>query len=200
MWIHYFCLKKTQYLETRKIVVTGGPSTGKTSVIEQLESLGNHCLHEVIRSMTLKAKSEGKKVEMISNPIISVEDPMKFNLKILNARIEQYKFATQSQEKIIFFDRGTPDVLAYMDCFGQTYGHEFKETCATMRYDHIFLMPPWREIHVNDSGRFESFEESLRIYDCLKQTYERFSYGVTIVPLGTVDERIDFILNHLKVD
>lgn len=187
-------------METRKIVITGGPSTGKTSVIEQLENLGNHCLHEVIRTMTLKAESEGKKVEMISNPIVSVDDPMQFNLKILNARIEQYKFAEQSQEKDVFFDRGIPDVLAYMDCFGQTYGHDFKESCVTMRYDHIFLMPPWREIHINDSGRFESFEESLQIYDYLKQAYERHNYDVIIVPQGTVDDRIDFIMNHLKMD
>lgn len=186
-------------METLKIVITGGPSTGKTSVIEQLEKMGNHCLHEVIRTMTLKEKSEDKEVEMKSNPIISVDDPMQFNRMILNARIEQFNYADQNKEDMVFFDRGIPDVLAYMDCFGQTYGSEFEDPSSSMRYDYIFLMPPWREIHVNDGERFESFEESLKIYGFLKEAYERYAYNVTIVPKGSIEERIDFILNHLKM-
>ena len=185
-------------MKSRKIVITGGPSTGKTSVIEQLESDGFHCLHEVVRSMTMEEKNKGEKIKIVSNPIVSVTDPMKFNKKILNARIDQFNFAHQSN-KTIFFDRGIPDVLAYMDCFGQTYESTFTEACETMRYDHVYLMPPWEEIHISDNERYESYEESLRIYDCLKNAYENFSYNVNIVPKGSIMERAKFILDHLEV-
>lgn len=185
-------------MKAKKIVITGGPSTGKTSVIEQLEKDGFQCLHEVIRDMTSEEKTQGEEIEIVSNPIVSVPDPKSFNLNILNARINQYRSALESTRDIVFFDRGIPDVLAYMDCFQQSYTSEFSEPCQTLRYDHIFLMPPWKEIHVTDSERFESFEESIKIHDCLANSYGNFSYDVTLVPKGSVAERVQFILDHTK--
>lgn len=185
-------------MKSKKIVVTGGPSTGKTSVIEQLERNGFHCLHEVIRDMTTEERTQGQKLEMVSNPIVSVPDPKRFNLNILNARIAQYHSVSDSPSKLVFFDRGIPDVLAYMDCFQQSYEAEFTQACASLRYDHVFLMPPWKEIHVTDEERFESFEESLQIHDCLATAYEKFLYNVTHVPKGSVDDRVAFILNQIN--
>ena len=190
-------MKKLFLLKTRKIVITGGPSTGKTSVIEQLERQGYHCLHEVVRSMTLEEKNKGEKLKIVTNPIISVSDPMKFNKKILNARIEQFNYAHKCN-KTVFFDRGIPDVLAYMDCFEQAYESEFTKACETLRYDQVYLMPPWEEIHISDNERYESYEESLRIYDCLKNSYENYAYDLNIVPKGSIMERVEFILGHLN--
>lgn len=185
-------------LKAKKIVITGGPSTGKTSVIEHLEKDGFHCLHEVIRSMTAGEITQGEKVEIVSNPIVSVSDPKSFNMKILNARIEQYNMAQKANAKTIFFDRGIPDVLAYMDFFQQTYEAVFTEACETLRYDQIFIMPPWKEIHISDNERYESFEESVSIYTCLKKAYENYSYDVTIVPEASITERVQFILNRIN--
>ncbi|MGB5361851.1 MAG: ATP-binding protein [Aureibaculum sp.] len=185
-------------MKTSKIVITGGPSTGKTAVIEQLEKDGFYCLHEVIRDMTTEEKTQGEKLEMVSNPIVSVPDPKAFNLKILHARIAQYRSALESPRNMVFFDRGIPDVLAYMDCFQQSYEAEFTLACESHRYDHIFLMPPWKEIHVTDEERFESFEEALQIHDCLANAYENLSYSVTHVPKGSIQERVQFILDQIN--
>lgn len=59
-------------------------------------------------------------------------------------------------------------------------------------------MPPWKEIHISDNERYESFEESLSIYECLKNSYERHSYDVTIVPIGSIAERVAFILEQIN--
>lgn len=186
-------------LRTRKIVITGGPSTGKTTVVNALEQKGFICLHEVIRTMTLAEKELDIATEFKTNPIVSVSDPMAFNRKVLNARLKQYTTSEKSDEEIVFFDRGIPDVLAYMDCFGQEYGSEFIEACISNPYDLIFLMPPWQQIHISDNERFENFEESLRVNDCLLKRYLAFDYEVVIVPKGSVSERVDFILNSLKI-
>ena len=106
--------------------------------------------------------------------------------------------AQKANGKSIFFDRGIPDVVAYMDFFQQTYESVFTEACETLRYDQIFLMPPWKEIHISDNERYESFEESVSIYACLKQAYENYSYDVTIVPKASITERTRFILNHIN--
>lgn len=183
---------------TKRIVITGGPSTGKTAVIKALQQKGYHCLEEVIRAMTLAKKAEESDIVFASNPIVSVTDPAAFNQTILNARIAQYTSTLESSEGVVFFDRGIPDVVAYMDCFNQEYDEAFTNACVTNKYDLIFLMPPWKEIHVVDNERFESYEESLRVNNCLANSYTSYGYDVQIVPKDTIFNRVDFIIDRIK--
>ena len=67
----------------QKIVITGGPGTGKTSIIKELEKRNYFCYHEVIRELTLEAKKEGSLTDLSTNPIAKVDDSLGFNLKIL---------------------------------------------------------------------------------------------------------------------
>lgn len=186
-------------LNQRKIVITGGPSTGKTSVVINLEKKGYTCVHELIRSMTSKEKNGGNSGTLVTNPIVYVKDPKKFNQQLLEGRIAQYKNIPSSEMNVIFFDRGIPDVHAYMDCFGQNYDAEFERPCYDYRYDQVLLMPPWLEIHEVDNERLESFEESARIYQCLKKAYTDFGYSVTLIPKGSIEERTTFILDLLNL-
>ena len=196
----YFCTNNNYLLDLKRVVITGGPSTGKTSVIENLEQLGFPCVHELIRSMTSLEKNEDNAGDFLVNPIVSVKDPKKFNQSLLDGRIKQYEDAKETAGEVVFFDRGIPDVHAYMNCFGQTYTKEFEKPCYTYRYHQILLMPPWKEIHVVDNERFESFEEAERVYEHLKSTYEQVGYPITIIPKGSIEERTDFILKLLNLD
>ncbi len=185
-------------MDAKKIVLTGGPSTGKTSVIQHLEKTGHFCFHEVIRIMTQEKRKKEVDSVFKTNPIVSVSNPQEFNQKILDARVAQYTASEQMNEKIVFFDRGIPDVLAYMNCFGQKYPKTFEKACADHYYDLVFLMPPWQEIHVSDNERFESYEESLLINDCLLNCYTHFGYDVKVVPKDTVVNRAEFILDSIR--
>lgn len=177
-------------MDSLKIVVTGGPSTGKTSIIEEIGTRGFRCFHEISRSITLEARAQGI-------PQLFVSDPLLFSEKILKGRLEQFNEASRTSDPVVFFDRGLPDVLAYMDHVGQNYGDSFLEACTRNRYDAVFLLPPWKEIHISDNERHEDFEEALRLHGFLEETYARFGYEVRHVPTGPVDERVDFILNNL---
>ena len=42
----------------KRIVITGGPSSGKTSIIDKLQSLGHKCLEEVSREIIKERKIE----------------------------------------------------------------------------------------------------------------------------------------------
>ncbi len=192
-----FCRKLT-YLAAHKIVIAGGPGTGKTSVVEHLEKQGYLVLHEVIRMMTLEAKEKGVLEESASNPIDAVDDPLAFNTKILEQRIAQYKKALNSDEKLVFLDRGVPDVIAYMDYFGQEYGDTFTDACEACKYDTVFICPPWQGIYVSDNERFETFEEAVDIHQHLVDAYKRFNFNLIEVPLLSIPKRVDFILNYLN--
>ncbi|WP_430907523.1 AAA family ATPase [Maribacter sp. 2-571] len=184
-------------MEQKKIIITGGPSTGKTSLIHALERLGYPCFHEVIRSMTDAAKKDGSLTDMATNPIATVSDPMAFNTKILNAREQHYIAAQKRPEPLIFFDRGMPDVIAYMDFFGQSYGNAFTKPMREHRYDRVFLLPIWEAIYVMDGERFEPIADAKAIHDHLYRTYTEFGYDVILVPKDSIANRTAFVLDTL---
>lgn len=178
-------------MNIEKIVITGGPSTGKTSIIEKIEKEGFYCFNEISREITLEAREQGILQLFISDPLL-------FSERIIEGRIKQYKATQDLNNPLVFFDRGIPDVVAYMDCFGQAYGDHFVESCKTYRYDHVFLLPPWKEIHQSDNERYESFEEALRIHTFLEKAYTDYGYKIINVPKETVEGRVTFILNKIK--
>ena len=183
----------------QKIVITGGPGTGKTTLINELKGVGFFCFNEIIREMTLEAKKMTKTNEFVSNPLTFVNNPDAFNLKILHGRINQYKKSEKIDNALAFFDRGIPDVLAYMDYFNQKYSDNFVKACKKHVYDKAFLLPPWEDIYISDNERLESYEEAVLIHDHLENTYKRFGYNLIEVPVGKVADRIDFILQNIKI-
>jgi len=182
-------------LKPLRLVITGGPATGKTAIIEHLETLKYHCYEEVIRKLTMAAQEKGDITESHSNPIALVSDSLNFNTTLINLRIDDYKHADQINKKPVFYDRGIPDVLAYMDYFKQDIPDNFKTICQEHTYDHVFLLPPWEAIYKDDGERFETFKEATHIYHHLKDTYTRFGHHITEIPFGTIQDRTNYILN-----
>lgn len=179
-------------MKAKKIVITGGPGTGKSSIIFELEKRGYTCLHEISRQVTLDAQKEG--IDQLF-----LEQPLLFSKKLLEGRDAQFIEAEKSKENIIFIDRGVHDVIAYMDYFDTKYGEPFISTCKDRKYDQVFMLPPWEEIYQSDNERYESFAEAEKISKYLSNTYIDYGYKPLIVPTGTVKERADFILQNIEV-
>ncbi|TRO66615.1 AAA family ATPase [Christiangramia sabulilitoris] len=177
-------------MKNRKIVITGGPGTGKSSIIHNLEDKGEKCLHEISRQVTLEAQKEG--IDQLF-----LEQPLLFSEKLLQGRLNQFKEAEQLKGNHIFIDRGLPDVVAYMDYFGTNYPELFEDTCKQNQYDLIFILPPWKEIYTSDNERYESYEEALKISSYLYSTYRRYGYTPIEVPKSSVEERTNFILDKI---
>lgn len=175
-----------------KVVIAGGPGTGKTTIIKELKKRGFLCYDEISRQITLQARKDG--IEQLF-----LTDPLLFSQKLLDGRIKQYKDAVVESGDTVFLDRGIPDVLAYMDFIGDKYPKHFIEACETQKYDYIFILAPWQEIFTSDSERYENFEEAIEIHKHLLETYKRFGYNLIDVPFGSVESRSDFILESLNL-
>lgn len=185
-------------MSLKRIVITGGPGTGKTSLVKSLEVNGYLCFHEIIRDMTFEALNGSDPSDFATNPLAFVKDPYKFNQRILEGRLKQFHSAAESGRNEVFFDRGIPDVLAYMDYFKQDYERYFVEACEKHRYDEVIILPPWEQIYISDNERFESFEEARAIHEELVNTYHNFGYNPMIMPLDTVETRSNMIAELLK--
>ena len=58
-------------------------------------------------------------------------------------------------------------------------------------------MKPWKNIYVNDSERYETFEECINIHKSLLKTYKKFDLDLIEVPNSSIDERIKFVKRFL---
>lgn len=176
---------------TKEIVVLiGGPSSGKTTLIDALKNNGHTCYPEVSREVIKEAQEQGIEQLFLENPLL-------FSELLLEGRKKQYNNAIKEKANLVFLDRGIPDVLAYMHYIGDAYPAFFDTACKEHKYNAIFMLPPWEEIYVSDAERYESYEQAVLIHDHLMETYKKYGYEIIEVPRDSVENRINFIMKQL---
>ncbi|TVZ60029.1 putative ATPase [Flavobacteriaceae bacterium MAR_2010_105] len=179
-------------MNTKRIVITGGPGTGKSSLINELKQRGHVCFDEISRQVTLEARAKGVEQLFLTEPLL-------FSELLLEGRLNQFKAAGEIKAEHVFLDRGLPDVLAYMDYVSLQYPSTFNEACKTHVYDHVFVLAPWQEIFTSDAERYENFEQAIAIHEHLLKTYNQFDYQLIDLPFGSIESRTDFILEVLNL-
>ena len=174
----------------QKIVITGGPGTGKSTIIDHLTALEYECMPEISRAITREAQRSG--VDQLF-----LTDPLLFSELLLQGRVDQFTRADTKTKGPVFFDRGIPDVFGYLNYLGMDFPEVFLEKSKKHRYSRVFMMPPWEDIYTTDNERYESFSQSLLIYKHLREAYFAMDYEVITVPQGSVGDRVEFILESL---
>ena len=61
----------------------------------------------------------------------------------------------------------------------------------------VFILPPWKEIYKQDKCRYETFEESIKIYEEIIKIYHFFKMKTIILEKDSVNNRIKKILSYL---
>ncbi len=179
----------------KRFVITGGPGFGKTTIINRLEAMGYNCFHEFSRSLKLEeAKKLGGSISWTKLDERSQDD---FSLKVCKRRIEQYLAAPENE--LSFYDRGIPDVVAYLKMAKQPISSFYNEIISSHSYEtKLFLTPPWQEIFRNDNERIESYDEAVVAHRHLQHTYEELGYTTLDIPCIDVEGRIQFIIDEIN--
>ncbi|NIM46945.1 MAG: AAA family ATPase [Candidatus Aenigmarchaeota archaeon] len=166
-------------------VITGTPSSGKTTIISRLSEMGFQTCSEAARFLIDEEISKGKTLEEIR--INEIE----FQRKTLELKIKSED--KLPKDKIVFIDRGIPDSIAYFQFYGQDV-QEVLKFCHK-RYKKIFFLEalPFEK----DYARIEDEKTARKLSELLKKTYLDLGYEVISVPNMSIKERINFILSNL---
>ncbi len=174
--------------QTKRIIITGGPGTGKSTIIDLLEERGYPCHCEVSRAVIKEQLEKG-------SDLLPWNDLSGFSDTVFKGQTGQYHQAEPNE--INFFDRGLPDVIAYLrkDLLPTEALDDLVEHYPY--HNEVFVTPPWEEIYKNDEERREDFETMQAIHNALVETYEHFGYTVVEVPKEDSYKRVNFILKRL---
>jgi predicted ATPase len=176
----------------RLFVVTAGPGSGKTTLIDALAQAGCARSIEAGRGVIQDQVA-------IGGPALPWRDPQAFAELMLCWEMRSYHLA-QEQAGPVFFDRGVPDVIGYLRMLALPVPHHMEEAAATFRYHgRVFIAPPWPDIFRQDSERKQSLEEAVRTYESMVDVYGAYGYELVELPRSSVEQRVRFVLETAEI-
>lgn len=176
----------------KKIVFTGGPSAGKTSLINKLKATYSQ------DSSIFFAPEIASMLLGNGFPRCAYSENLIFQQKaIFNTQLEMENLLIKEENfKLCFFDRGILDAFAYVE--KDSLSPNEKESYLS-RYDIIFhleVAPPFKYTNQNNKARTESYEEALKLENELKKLWQKHPQYQFIKAEQTFDEKYDFVFNE----
>jgi predicted ATPase len=174
---------------SRLFVITGGPGSGKSTLIEALARTGYACSPEAGRAIIVEQLAIGGRA-------LPWRDPAAFAELMLSWDMRSYHTAC-AQAGPVFFDRGIPDVAGYLRLSGLPVPRHVTKAAELFRYSRrVFIAPPWRDIFRTDDERKQDFDESVRTWEAMVATYREHGYDLVELPRVAVVERMHFVLEQ----
>lgn len=173
----------------RLFVLTGGPGSGKSTLIDALERAGYARSVETGRGIIQEQTA-------IEGRALPWRDPVLFAEMMLSWELRSYRMATE-RGGLVFFDRGIPDVAGYLRLLYVPVPEHVHKAAQTFRYNrHAFIAPPWPEIYTQDSERKQTLDEAVRTYEAMVETYTRYGYELITIPRAPIEERARFVIEN----
>jgi predicted ATPase len=174
----------------RFFVITGGPGSGKSALVEALQESGYLTSVEAGRGIIRDQMA-------IAGNGLPWNDPLLFAEMMLSWEMRSYRLA-ESESGTVFFDRGVPDVLGFLHVLNLPVPGHMQRAADSFRYNRrAFIAPPWREIFRQDGERKQGFDEAVRTYDAMVATYTALGYELLEIPRSAVEARISFVLDNI---
>ncbi|NDV17482.1 AAA family ATPase [Muricauda sp. TY007] len=175
-------------------VITGGPGVGKTTLLQELKNRGVIVVPEIARELIKEQQNLDGEALPWKNKKLYMELMFQRSIESFEGIVEGFKGNIP-----IFFDRGFLDALCYAALEGIPIDQEMKTFAETNRYNgKVFILPPWKDIYQTDAQRKQDWNEAVFTYNKMIQTYRGYQYNLIEVPKASVEERADFVLDHIK--
>ena len=169
-----------------KVILTGGPSSGKTTLITELEKRNYSVVHEVARHVLEERKNF---------------EPTKSEWEIRQKMIYEKQLSEENNSQgLVFFDRSILDGIAYSKHLIGFVPY----VAAKTNYDLVFNLE--RLPFVNDGLRIESGdEEAQELHEKILNTYLENGYSPIEIPAikddsipRAISRRADYLIEKVN--
>jgi len=168
-------------------IVTGGPGSGKTTLLAALSEAGHATSIEAGRAIIQDQVA-------IGGDALPWADREAFAELMLCWEMRSYRELLGQGGRLVFFDRGVPDVAACLRLCGLAVPGHIDRAARLLRYNRrVFIAPPWTEIFRQDAERKQTFAEAAATYEALVATYRDYGYELVSLPLAPVAERLEAV-------
>lgn len=168
------------------IVITGGPGSGKSSLIAALGAAGYATMAEAGRAIIREQVA-------IGGDALPWADRAAFAEEMLRRELRSHRKA-RAMPGPVFLDRGIPDVIGYLDLCGLPVPDHVRRAAERHRYNRrVFIAPHWPAIYAGDAERRQSAEEAEATCRAMERVYAALGYDLVPLPLAPVAERVAFV-------
>jgi predicted ATPase len=176
-------------LSMSRIVFTGGPGVGKTTVLLELRARGCTIVGDSARTIIQDRRSRG----LSPRP-----NAYEFAQEVLRLDVENYACHAAASD-VVFFDRSVLDSLCMLDQVEPLSKSELSAWLSKYQYSSkVFVFPPWEAIYVNDAERDHTFEHVEAVHRGVREWYSQCRYQILEVPKVSVSERCAFVVQALE--
>ncbi len=171
---------------TRWVVITGPPSSGKTTTLGLLAERGFKTSADSTRALIARVVSEGRDAEEFR----FADD---FQPKVLEAMLA----AEQVLEPGIrtFLEYALPCNIAFHRTEGRALTPGLADAARRFRYADVFILDPltWH----NDAERVEDQNYQRAVHQHMFDVYRELGYSPVAIPALSADSRVQVILESL---
>lgn len=177
--------------EDRLFVITGGPGSGKSTLIAALAAAGHATMPEAGRAIIREQMA-------IGGSALPWDDRTAFAKLMLERELRSYGKALATAGPVIL-DRGIPDVIGYLDLCGLPVPDPMRRAAEAYRYNRrVFIAPHWPAIFAQDAERKQSPEEAEATCRVMERTYRALGYDLVPLPLEPVVDRLAFVERAMR--
>jgi len=171
-------------------VITGGPGSGKSTLIEALAAAGIATSAEVGRAIIKEELATG-------GTALPWLDHRAFAERMIEREIQAHRAALVRSETVVL-DRGVPDVIGFLRISGLAVPEAIDTAARSYRYNpRAFIAPWWADIFTTDAERKQTPEEARATFGVMVETYRDYGYRLVELPRATVAERVAFVRREI---
>lgn len=176
---------------TCRVVLSGGPGVGKTSILRRLQELGHAVQPEVFTELFDEAAKAHRFDALFEDPLLLV--------RRLIAR--QQELERDQTSAITFFDRGMIDIAAFADNLGLERPPAEQAILDTASYNLVFIPEPLpRACYQQNQVRRQTYDASLLHHQNVVTVYRNHfrrqgrdpdAFILTVPPMLSPESGID---------
>jgi predicted ATPase len=179
---------------SRLVVITGGPFSGKTTLVSELDDLGFPTIPEAAIDVIERLNRErgvARQQQWRSTHVVEFQQ-MIFDLQV--GREE----ALAPGPGPAFLDRGIGDGIAYCLHYGLDPPPRFRERALASGYEHAFVLETLEGFETRPStGRMSHRQDSLRIAGIIAEVYDSLGVDVTWLESAPLEDRVSTVLERV---